>query len=124
MEKIATKNAPEAIGPYSQAIKHNNLVFVSGQIALDPKTGAMASSTIEGQATQVLENLKAILEASGSSLERTLKVTVYLSNMDDFAKVNEIYAKYFTQKPARATVEVSKLPKGALVEMDAIAVCG
>ena len=79
---------------------------------------------MEGKGKKVLENLKAILEASGSSLERTLKVTVYLSNMDDFAKVNEIYAKYFTQKPARATVEVSKLPKGALVEMDAIAVCG
>lgn len=121
MERIETNEAPKAIGPYSQAIKDNDLVFVSGQIALDPGTGEMKGTGIEAQTTQVLENLKAVLEAAGSSMEKALKVTVYLKDMGDFQRMNAVYAGYFTGKPARATVEVSKLPKSALIEMDVIA---
>ena len=123
MENITTKKAPAAIGPYSQAVKHDNLVFVSGQIALDPATGAMSGTDIAAQATQALENLKAVLEAAGSSLDKALKVTVYLKDMSDFQKMNEIYAAYFPNKPARATIGVLQLPKNALVEMDVIAEC-
>lgn len=121
MERIETDGAPKAIGPYSQAIKHHNLVFVSGQIALDPNTGEMKGADVETQTAQVLQNLKAVLEAAGSSLEKTLKVTVYLRDMGDFQRMNAVYAEYFTGRPARATVEVSRLPKNALIEIDAIA---
>ena len=119
---IATKKAPGAIGPYSQAIEANGLVFVSGQIPLVPETGEMVNGGIEEQTARVLENLKAILEAAGTSMDAAVKTTVYSKNIGDFGKVNEIYAKYFTKDcPARVCVEVSNLPKGALVEIDVIA---
>lgn len=119
---ISTADAPQAIGPYSQAIEAGGLIFVSGQIPLIPATGEMVDGSVEVQAARVLENLKAILEAAGSSLAAVVKTTVYLTNMDDFAKVNGIYGRYFeTNPPARVCVEVGRLPKGALVEMDVIA---
>ena len=119
---ISTKDAPGAIGPYSQAIEANGFVFVSGQIPLIPDTGEMIKGGIEEQTTRVLENLGAILKAAGTSFEAAVKTTVYITNINDFAKVNEIYGKYFTQNcPARVCVEVSSLPKGALVEIDVIA---
>ena len=121
MEKIAAKNAPEAIGPYSQAVKHNGLVFSAGQIALNPKTNQMTEENIADQAKQVLENLKAVLEAAGSSLDDAIKVNVYLKDMNDFQTMNEIYAQYIKNKPARATIQAAKLPKNALIEMDVIA---
>ncbi len=122
-EIIATSNAPGAIGPYSQAVKTaGGMLFVSGQIPLVPETGAIAEGGIEGQATQVLNNLKAIVTAAGYTLSDVVKTTVYITNMADFGKVNDIYAKYFTQDcPARVCVEVSQLPKGALIEIDVIA---
>lgn len=123
MEKISTNKAPKAIGPYSQAIKQNNLVFTSGQIALSPETNEMVEADIEKQTRQVLENLKTVLEASNSSIEKALKVNVYLKDINDFQKMNEIYAEYFAHKPARATIQAAKLPKDALVEMDVIAEC-
>ena len=119
---ISTANAPQAIGPYSQAIEAGGFVFVSGQIPLIPATGELVDGSVEVQTARVLENLKAILEAAGSSMEDVVKTTVYITNMDDFAKVNGIYGQYFQENPpARVCVEVSKLPKGALVEIDAIA---
>ncbi|MGN0940701.1 MAG: RidA family protein [Selenomonadaceae bacterium] len=119
---IATKKAPGAIGPYSQAIEANGFVFVSGQIPLVPETGEMVKGGIEEQTARVLDNLKAILEAAGTSMDAAVKTTVYIKNIGDFGKVNEIYAKYFTKDcPARVCVEVSNLPKGALVEIDVIA---
>ena len=119
---ISTANAPQAIGPYSQAIEAGGFVFVSGQIPLIPATGELVEGSVEVQTARVLENLKAILEAAGSSLENVVKTTVYITNMDDFAKVNGIYGQYFQENPpARVCVEVSKLPKGALVEIDVIA---
>ena len=121
MEKIAAKNAPEAIGPYSQAVKHNGLVFSAGQIALNPKTNQMTEENIADQAKQVLENLKAVLEAAGSSLDDAIKVNVYLKDISDFQTMNEIYAQYIKNKPARATIQAAKLPKNALIEMDVIA---
>lgn len=121
MEKITTKNAPEAIGPYSQAVKHNGLVFTAGQIALNPKTNQMTEENIADQAKQVLENLKAVLEAAGSSLDDAIKVNVYLKDISDFQTMNEIYAQYIKNKPARATIQAAKLPKNALIEMDVIA---
>ena len=115
MKVIKTTNAPGAVGPYSQAIEIDNLVFASGQIALDPATGEMAEG-IEAQAHQALKNAQAVINASGAKWENVIK------NIDDFAKVNEIYATYFTQPyPARSCVEVSKLPKGALIEIEVIA---
>ena len=115
---ISTANAPQAIGPYSQAIEAGGFVFVSGQIPLIPATGELVDGSVEVQTARVLENLKAILEAAGSSMEDVVKTT----NMDDFAKVNGIYGRYFeANPPARVCVEVSKLPKGALVEIDVIA---
>lgn len=121
MKIIQTERAPAAIGPYSQAVAHGSLVFVSGQIPLDPSTGALVEGTIQDETRRVLENLKAVVEASGSSLDRVLKCTVFLKDLGDFANVNEIYAEYFAaSKPARACVEVSALPKGVRVEIDAI----
>ena len=119
---ISTAEAPQAIGPYSQAIEAGGFVFVSGQIPLIPATGELVEGSVEVQTARVLENLKAILEAAGSSLEAVVKTTVYIVNMEDFAKVNGIYGQYFEENPpARVCVEVSKLPKGALVEIDVIA---
>ena len=121
MEKISTKNAPNAIGPYSQAIKAGGFVFCSGQIAIDPKTNEFKPGTIIEETTRVIENLKAVLEQAHSGLEKTIKVTVYLLNIDNFTEMNKVYEKYFLNKPARSTIEVSKLPKGAKVEIDVIA---
>jgi len=120
-ETVYTKNAPEAIGPYSQAKKVGGLVFTSGQIPIDPKTGNIEVRDIKGQTKQVCENLKYVLEASGSSLDRVLKAVCFLSDMGDFAAFNEVYAQYFTSKPARSCVAVKELPKGALVEVEVIA---
>ena len=121
MEYIHTDKAPKAIGPYSQAIKIGDFIFTSGQIALTPN-GEMREEDIETQVTQVLTNLKNILEEAGSSLDKVIKTTIFLANMDDFAKVNEIYAKFFgSHKPARSTVAVKTLPKNALIEIEAIA---
>jgi len=120
---ISTDQAPAAIGPYSQAIKTNgSLLFVSGQIPLDPKTGNIVEGGIVAQTTRVLDSLKAILTAADCTLDSVIKTTVYLKNISDFATVNEVYAKYFTQNcPARVCVEVANLPKDALVEIDVIA---
>ncbi len=125
MEKtvVRTANAPDAIGPYSQAVKSGNVVYASGQIPLDPATGAMISGGIKEQTERVLKNLKGVLEAAGGSLNNVVKTTVYLADMAQFADMNAVYATYFTEKPpARATVQVAALPKNALVEIDAIAV--
>lgn len=118
---IYTKNAPEAIGPYSQAITTGNLVFTSGQIPINPETGNVEATTIEAQTEQVCKNLCAVLEAAGTSIEKVVKTTCYLQSMEDFASFNEIYAKYFTGKPARSCVAVKTLPKNVLVEIDTIA---
>lgn len=121
-EIVNTSKAPNAIGPYSQAIKVNKMVFLSGQIAIDPKTQQFIDGDIETQTKRVLDNLKSVLEASGSSLENVVKTTIYLTDINDFSKVNEIYASYFSSgKPARSTVCVAALPKNAKVEIDAIA---
>jgi 2-iminobutanoate/2-iminopropanoate deaminase len=124
MEKIIinTQNSPAAIGPYNQGIVAGGFLFTSGQLPIHPVSGDVPSG-IEAQTVQVLDNLKAIIEAAGSNLEKVVKCTVYITNMDDFAIVNGIYASYFTTNPpARATVEISKLAKGALVEIDAIVI--
>lgn len=118
---IKTDNAPAAIGPYSQAIVSNALVFTSGQIAIDSATNKLVDGSIEEQTKQVLENLSNILIAAGSSLQKAVKVTVYLENMDDFTKMNEVYQKYFIHKPARSTIQAAKLPKNAKIEIDVIA---
>ena len=120
-EVIYTKNAPDAIGPYSQAIKAGGLVFTSGQIAINPETGAVEASTIEGQTEQVMKNLKSLLEAAGSSLEKAVKTVCFLADMGDFAAFNEIYGRYFTGKPARSCVAVKTLPKNVLCEVEVIA---
>ncbi len=120
-ETIYTKNAPDAIGPYSQAKVVGGLVFTSGQIAINPATGAVESDTIEGQTKQVCENLKALLEASGSSLDKAVKTVCFLKNMSDFGVFNGIYGEYFTSKPARSCVAVKELPKDVLVEVEVIA---
>ncbi len=121
-EIVQTETAPKAIGPYAQAIKAGAFIYTAGQIPIDPKTGEFVSGGIAAQTRQVLENLKAVLEAGGSSLEKVVKTTVFLRNMSDFAVMNEIYAEYLGQiKPARSTVAVSELPRGALVEIDLIA---
>jgi len=126
MKKIvATEKAPKAIGPYSQAVVHNGLAFLSGQIPLDPATGQLVEGDIAAQTTRVLENLKAVLEACGSGLDRVVKTTVYIKDMGEFAKMNEIYGQYFSEKPpARSTVEAARLPRDVRVEIDAIAVAG
>ncbi|MFL0250177.1 RidA family protein [Clostridium neuense] len=123
MEKkiISTKNAPGAVGPYSQAVKAGNLVFASGQIPLDPTTGELVNGDVQKATERSLENVKAILEAAGTSLDKVVKTTVFVKNMSDFAAVNEVYARYFKKDmPARSCVEV-KLPKDALVEIEVIA---
>ena len=121
MEKIYTKNAPDAIGPYSQAIKVNGLVFTSGQIAINPQTGNVEVATIEEQTEQVCTNLKNVLEEAGTSLEKTVKTVCFLKNMEDFAAFNGVHGKYFTEKPARSCVSVKQLPKDVLVEVEVIA---
>jgi len=121
MKKISTELAPKAIGPYSQGIIIDNMVYTSGQIALVPATGELVNDDIKEQTRQVLDNLKSVLEAGGSCLDCVIKTTCYLKNMDDFAVFNDIYAEYFEHKPARSCVGVSALPKGALVEIEAVA---
>ncbi len=121
MKAIHTENAPAAIGPYSQAVESGNLVFTSGQIPLDPKTGNIVSGGIKEQTKRACENLKAVLEAAGSSLQKAVKTTCFLKSISDFADFNEVYAGYFTGKPARSCFEVGALPKGALVEIEVVA---
>ncbi|MGM9599845.1 MAG: RidA family protein [Faecousia sp.] len=121
MEKIFTENAPAAIGPYSQAMKVGNLVYTSGQIPIDPATGNIESQDITGQTEQVMKNLDAVLAAAGSSFDKAVKTLCFLKDMSDFAAFNEVYAKYFTGKPARSCVAVAALPKGALVEVEVVA---
>lgn len=121
MKTVETKKAPAAIGPYSQAKIVNGLVYTSGQIPIDPETGKIEFQCIEAQTEQVIKNLKAVLEEAGSSLEKVVKTTCFLKNINDFGTFNEIYAGYFTSKPARSCVEVSNLPKDALVEIEVIA---
>ena len=118
MEYIDTENAPAAIGPYSQAMKVGNLVYTSGQIPIDPATGNIESQDITGQTEQVMKNLAAVLTAAGSSFGKAVKTLCFLKDMGDFAAFNEVYAKYFTGKPARSCVAVAALPKGALVEVE------
>jgi len=119
---VETDNAAKAIGPYSQAIKVGDFIFTSGQIAMDPEKNELIGGGIQEQTRKVLENLKAVLEAAGSSLENVVKTTVYLSDMNEFSAMNEIYAQFFeSTKPARSTVEISRLPKDVKVEIDAIA---
>ncbi len=120
MQVIATNRAPAAIGPYSQGIVSGNTVYVSGQIPVDPATGAVADG-IEAQANQSCKNVAAVLEAGGSSLEKVVKTTCFLADMNDFAVFNEVYAQYFVSKPARACVAAKALPKGVLCEIEAIA---
>ena len=120
-EKVYTKNAPDAIGPYSQAVKCGNLVFTSGQIAINPATSQVEAVTIEEQTEQVCKNLSAVLEAAGTSVDKAIKTTCFLAEMADFAAFNEVYGKYFTSKPARSCVSAKQLPKGVLVEVEVIA---
>jgi len=121
-EVISTKDAPQAIGPYSQAIQANGFVFISGQVAIDPTTQQVISGDVAAQTEQVLKNLTAILNAAGSGLEKVVRSTVFLKNMGDFAAMNQVYGRYFTSEPpARSTVEVARLPKDVLVEIDVIA---
>ena len=122
MEKIYTKNAPEAIGPYSQAMKVGNILFTSGQIAINPKTSQVEATDIIGQTEQVCQNLSAILEVAEASFENVVKTTCFIADMNDFAAFNEVYAKYFTSKPARSCVAVKTLPKNVLCEIEVIAV--
>ena len=121
MKKVATEKAPAAIGPYSQAVITGGLVYTSGQIAIDPATGNLVEGDVRAQTQQVMKNLGAVLEAAGSSYEKAVKTTCFLANIADFAAFNEIYGKYFTEKPARSCVAVKDLPKGALVEVEVIA---
>ncbi len=122
---VSTPNAPEAIGPYSQAVIAGNLVFCSGQIPLDPATGALVEGDIAAQTRRVLENLRAVLEAAGSGLDRVVKTTVFLADLADFQGMNAVYAEYFGgDPPARAAVQVAALPKGARVEIEAVALRG
>lgn len=124
LETVQTDKAPQAIGPYSQAVKANGFVFVSGQIPIDPATGQLAQGSVADLTKQVMSNLTNILETAGSSLVHVVKTTIYLKDMNDFEAVNTTYAEYFpNHKPARATVEVARLPKDVKVEIDAVAVC-
>lgn len=118
---ISTDRAPEAIGPYSQGIAASGFLFLSGQVPLDPATGDLVEGTVQEEVTRVMENLKAVLEAAGSGLDRVVRTTVFLTDLKDFAAMNEVYARYFgAHRPARSTVQVAALPKGARVEIDAI----
>ena len=120
-EIIATEKGPKAIGPYSQAIRANGFIFTAGQVAFDPATGLIVEGDIAAQTARVLENLKAIVEAAGSSLNHAVKATVYLKDMGDFAAMNEVYARYFAKNPpARSTVEAARLPRDARVEIDLV----
>ena len=122
---ISTDAAPKAIGPYSQATVYNGIAYLSGQIPLDPATGQMVEGDIVAQTERVLENLKAVLAAAGSSLDKVLKTTVFLKSMDDFPKMNEVYTRYFGESlPARSTVQAAKLPRDVSVEIDCIAIAG
>jgi 2-iminobutanoate/2-iminopropanoate deaminase len=122
-EAVSTSSAPAAIGPYSQAVKAGNLLFLSGQIPLDPRTGAIVDGGIEAQTRQVFENIRAILAAAGASFANVVSASVFVADMNDFGKVNEIYATYFSAPfPARATVQVARLPKDSLVEIQVTAV--
>jgi 2-iminobutanoate/2-iminopropanoate deaminase len=122
MKKIFTEKAPAAVGPYSQAIEVNGMLYTSGQIPLDPATGTIVGDNVTEQAEQVMKNLKAVLEAAGTSTDNVVKTLCFLTNMGDFAAFNEVYGRYFTEKPARSCVEVSALPKGALCEVEVVAV--
>lgn len=121
MEYVATNNAPSAIGPYSQAVKANGLLFTSGQIAINPATNTVEATTIEEQTKQVCENLKAVCEEAGTSLDKVVKTVCFLADINDFAKFNEVYGSYFTSKPARSCVAVKDLPKAVLCEVELIA---
>jgi 2-iminobutanoate/2-iminopropanoate deaminase len=121
MEKIETKLAPSAIGPYSQGVKIGSMIYTSGQIPIDPATGSIVDGGIEEQATQVMKNLEVILNQAGSKMDKIVKTTCFITSMDDFAKFNEIYAKFIRNAPARSCVEVSKLPKNVLCEVEVIA---
>lgn len=121
MEYVATDKAPGAIGPYSQAVKANNMLFTSGQIAINPETGNVEETTVEGQTRQVCENLKAVVEAAGTSMDKVVKTVCFLADINDFSKFNEVYAGYFVSKPARSCVAVKDLPKGVLCEVELIA---
>ncbi len=122
---VTTENAPKAIGPYSQAVVYNGLAYLSGQIPLDPATGQLVGGDVAEQTARVLDNMKAVLEAAGSSLGQVLKTTVFLKEMADFLKMNEVYARYFGDNPpARSTVEAAKLPRDVRVEIEAIAAVG
>ncbi len=121
MKKIYTENAPAAVGPYSQAVVTGGLVYTSGQIALDPASGELVGETIEEQAEQVMKNLMAVLKAAGAKPENTVKTLCFLTDINDFAAFNEVYAKYFTEKPARSCVGIQSLPKGAICEVEVIA---
>lgn len=122
IETVVTDRGPKAIGPYSQAVRANGFLFVSGQIPLDPKTQQLVDGKTSVQAERVLENLKGILESAGSSMDRVVKTTIFLADINDFGAVNEVYARYFdTNLPARSTVEASKLPRNVRIEIDAIA---
>jgi 2-iminobutanoate/2-iminopropanoate deaminase len=123
METVSTDKAPGAIGPYSQAVKANGMVFCSGQIPIDPATGNFISEAVAEQTEQVLKNLSEVLGAAGTSLDKVVKTTVFLADMNDFAQMNEVYSKYFSEnKPARATVQAARLPRDAKVEIECIAV--
>ena len=122
MKIVETKNAPGAIGPYSQAVVVGGLVYTSGQIPIDPVSGKNEAEGIEEQTRRIIKNLAAVLEAAGSGLDKVVKTTCFLANMDDFAAFNGVYAEYFVGKPARSCVEVARLPKGALAEIEVVAV--
>ena len=121
MEYVATNNAPGAIGPYSQAVKANGLLFTSGQIAINPETKNVDAKTIEEQTEQVCKNLTAVVEAAGTTMDKVVKTVCFLADINDFAAFNEVYGKYFTSKPARSCVAVKDLPKGVLCEVEVIA---
>ena len=120
---ISTDKAPAAIGPYSQAIEGNGMIYTSGMIPIDPSTGELVTGSVEAQAEQAISNLEALLAASGSSIEKAVKTVVFISNMDDFGKINEVYAKHFKEPyPARSCVQVARLPKDVAIEIEAVAV--
>lgn len=121
MEYVSTNNAPNAIGPYSQAVKANGLLFTSGQIAINPETNNVEATTVEEQTEQVCKNLKAVVEAAGSDMTKVVKTVCFLADINDFAKFNEVYGRYFVSKPARSCVAVKDLPKGVLCEVELIA---